>query len=230
MTSNEQDQWEASIKAPSTDIKPVRGRGRPKRGNPESGPNHLVETAQRLLRNRRIASLTHTEVANAAGVDEKLVRYYFDKYEKLIDAVIDLEINNLNDVMADASARSGNATEMLRHRFGALLDFSIATPNFYKLLVDRVFDGTDPSASEKLDKITLEAYDRHLRFVTQGREEGRIRDDFDPRLLYLAIVGLAEIFVTANPVLTLLIGEKPDLRHEYQEFVIRLIMDGIGTR
>jgi TetR/AcrR family transcriptional regulator len=76
--------------------------------------------------------------------------------------------------------------------------------------------------------VTIEAYERHKTMVAQGRASGDFRGDFDPRLLYIAIIGLAEIFVTARPVLELLYGGKlPDLRREYKDFVTNLIVRGI---
>src|ERR1700679_3257398 len=116
----------------------ARQKGRPRAGTDRVGITKVIETARRLLQERRPPQITRAEVAKAAGVDQKLVRYYFGDYEDLFDQVIGLAIQDLEAVMERASRPQKTATRVMRERVKALIGFLAENTTFLKLLVDRV--------------------------------------------------------------------------------------------
>jgi AcrR family transcriptional regulator len=215
--------------APEKNAAP-RKRGRPRKTDALVRSTSVVEAARQLLRSRQLVKLTHTEVARAAGVDEKLVRYYYDTSESLLDAILDLDIDTLNQVMIQASKPQDSVKNLLKNRVGNLIDFVDLNPHFFRLLVDFVYGGLSGNASVKLANVSIEAYARNQSMVALGRSSGEFRQDFDPRLLYIAIIGMAEIFVTARPVLDLLYGgEVAGLRDAYKDFVVNLVLRGVQS-
>ncbi len=206
-----------------------RQKGRPRSNAPKIGSEKVVDTARRLLRQPRPLQISRSEVAKAAGVDEKLVRYYFEKYEDLLDQVTDASIADLEKVMTEASKPQKKASQVVRSRVNALIDFLAENPTFFKLLVDRVYSVTGKAARTRLEELNTRAYERHLGAIQAGRKAGEFRDDFDPRLLYIAIVGMSEFFTTGRPVVEFIFGENADqVRGRYEKFVFELIMKGVG--
>jgi TetR/AcrR family transcriptional regulator len=205
-----------------------RKRGRPRKTDGLVRSTSVLEAARQLLSSRRLVKLTHTEVARAARVDEKLVRYYYETSELLLDAILDLDIDSLNQVMIQASKPQDSVKNLLKNRVENLIDFVDLNPHFFRLLVDFVYGGRSGNASGKLANVSIEAYARNQSMVALGRSSGEFRKDFDPRLLYIAIIGMAEIFVTARPVLDLLYGgEVAGLRDAYKDFVVNLVLRGV---
>lgn len=206
-----------------------RQKGRPSGGGGDKvGSDKVVETARGLLRQPRAPQITRAEVAKAAGVDEKLVRYYFGDYEDLLDQVVDLSIADLETVMTEASLPRRKASHVVRERVRALTGFLAENPTFFKLLVDRVYSGAGRGAHERLEALTRRAFERHSKVIAAGRANGEFRRDFDPRFLYIAIIGMAELFTTGRPVVEILFGEDAnEVRGRYEKFVVDLIMRGI---
>lgn len=62
-----------------------RQKGRPRSTATRIGSEKVVDTARQLLRQPRPLQISRSEVAKAAGIDEKLVRYYFENYEDLLN-------------------------------------------------------------------------------------------------------------------------------------------------
>lgn len=206
-----------------------RKQGRPRSAAAKIGSDKVVDTARQLLRQPRPPQLSRSEVAKAAGVDEKLVRYYFENFEDLLDQVTDGSIVDLEKVMTEASKPQKKASHVVRERVRALIGFLAENPTFFKLLVDRVYNAGDSAAQARLETLNARAYERHLAAVQAGRKGGEFREDFDPRLLYIAIVGMAEFFTTGRPVVEFIFGESADkVRARYEKFVFDLILRGIG--
>lgn len=220
----------ADTRKKKTDVLP-RQKGRPRSTAPRIGSEKVVDTARQLLRQPRPLQISRSEVAKAAGVDEKLVRYYFENYEDLLDQVTDGSIAELEKVMIEASKPQKKPSHVVRERVSALIGFLAENPTFFKLLVDRVYSATGKAAQTRLEDLNARAYQRHLGAVQAGRKAGEFRDDFDPRLLYIAIVGMSEFFTTGRPVVEYIFGESGDkVQARYEKFVFDLILRGIGRK
>ena len=110
-----------------------------------------------------------------------------------------------------------------------MVDFLAENPAFFKLLVGPVYTATGSAAQTRLEALNKRAYERHLSAIIAGRKSGEFRNDFDPRFLYIAIIGMAEFFTTGRPVVEFVCGESADkVRARYEKFVFDLIMRGIG--
>lgn len=220
----------AGTRKKKTDSVP-RQKGRPRSTAAKIGSEKVVDTARQLLRQPRPLQISRSEVAKAAGVDEKLVRYYFENYEDLLDQVTDGSIAELEKVMTEASKPQKKPSHVVRERASALIGFLAENPAFFKLLVDRVYGATGKAAQARLEDLNARAYERHLGAIQAGRKAGEFRDDFDPRLLYIAIIGMSEFFTTGRPVVEFIFGESADkVRGRYEKFVFDLLMRGIGKK
>lgn len=208
-----------------------RRKGRPAKPTQKVGSEKVVDTARLLLRQSRPPQVTRAEVAKAAGVDQKLIRYYFENYDDLLDQVVDLSIKELDAVMTAASRPQKTATAVLRERVRALTDFLAENPTFFKILVDRVYGGAGAGARERLETMNSRAYERHRVMMEFGRANGEFRTDFDPRFLYLVIIAMAEFFTTGRPVIEYLFRDKAErVRKRYEAFVVDLILNGIAPQ
>lgn len=208
----------------------TRSKGRPSKDAPKLGVEVIVNSARSLIRQHRAVYISRAEVAKMADVDEKLIRYYFKNYEDLIDQALDIDIAELEEAMTKASRPQKTATRALRNRINALISFLLENPTVFKTLVEHVYTRETPTARNRLESLNKGAYERHYKIVSQGWETGEFHKDFDPRLLYVAIIGMAEFFNTGRPVVEYIFGaDAEDVMARYQRFVCDLVLYGIST-
>ncbi len=68
--------------------------------------------------------------------------------------------------------------------------------------------------------------------ILEFDDKGDLRD-FDPFFMYLAVVGISDFFVSGAPLIELLVPpdlSKDELARHYEDFVVRLITDGVRKR
>ena len=68
-------------------VSPKRAKGRPVTGENDVGRERLITAAQTLLKTLPPARVTISRIAQEAGVDPALVRYYFGDRTRLLMAV-----------------------------------------------------------------------------------------------------------------------------------------------
>lgn len=180
---------------------------------------------------QRPHQITRAEIAKEVGVDQKLVRYYFPDIETLLDEALDQGMKELDQRMAAASRTRGPAAAVLEKRLTTLASYLVENPGYFRALVDRIYNGSTEYAAKRLMAMTRRAYRRHEKLVRTAQADQQFRADFDPRFLYIAIIGMVEIFVTAMPVVKLLFpNEEEQLSQNYQAFIVDLILRGIVTK
>lgn len=208
----------------------TRSKGRPSKDSPKIGIEVIINSARSLIRQHRAVYISRAEVAKMADVDQKLIRYYFKNYEDLIDQALDIDIAELEAAMVKASRPQKTATRALRNRISALISFLVENPTVFKTLVEHVYTRETPTARNRLEKLNKGAYERHHKIVSQGWETEEFHKDFDPRFLYVAIIGMAEFFNTGRPVVEYLFdADAEEVMARYQRFVCDLVLYGIST-
>ena len=68
-------------------------------------------------------------------------------------------------------------------------------------LYARTLSGKAEGARETLDSVAAEGHASLRLIIADGRRSGELRDDFDARLLDIAIIGLCEFIVVGRPIL-----------------------------
>jgi TetR/AcrR family transcriptional regulator len=195
------------------------------------GREKIIATTIALLRKHKPGEITQSLVASNAGIDSKLVRYYFGDLEGLMTTVLERMIDELGVVMSKASTSGGTATERIRRRIIALTHYAVANPNFWQMVVDRVYATNTDWAKSVRAELTSSAYIRLQTVIEDGARNGEFADDFDTRLLYVALIGLSGIFVTARSVVEeLMPGTRSTAEKIYVDFIIELVLRGIAKR
>jgi AcrR family transcriptional regulator len=205
----------------------TRRKGRPTASAEGVGRDALIDAARALLQELPPAQVTSTAIARKANADPALVRYYFGNRENLLFEVakqIGEEANRPLPPGRPAQAARGHDP---RHVPFHALGQAHAAPDDRGTRFRLVARGAREDARVE-PETPVANYARILEFD----EKGELRE-FDPFFMYLAVVGISDFFVAGAPLIELLVPpgtNKDDLAKRYEEFVVRLITDGVRKR
>lgn len=206
---------------------PARRQGRPKRADVSGGKEAIVEAARKLLKQVPPSKVTRLAVARAAGVDPSLVRYYFGDMAELLSNVVESIVATLRGRLEVSVANPGvKSADRLRQRVRILLETFVENPHFHELFVELILYREKAGVKNLRRAITQRSLSELEKLM------GEAGDKRDPRFVYIALFGILEYFVTAQPILEDLypahvIGSKK-LQDEYAEFVSDLFFGQPG--
>ena len=215
--------------------RPVRPRmqGRPKGDRDTVGRDALIASTRDLLRTRSPAVVTRTEIAEFAGVDPGLIRYYFGNKDKLLLAVALLLTEELGERTRDALKRARSTRTKLKAWIDALIAIMGENPYFSLLLLEQVHRGTSAEAREARRSIVSDTYTELRGIVEEGERSGEFRK-VDPHFLTLATIGMCQFFYSRRAMLEELLGgsippeNMADVADAYVDFVADMLVSGLG--
>jgi TetR/AcrR family transcriptional regulator len=204
-----------------------RNKGRPSE-HETVGKDALILACVELLRSRLPGALTIAEVAKQAKVDPGLVRYYYGDLKSLLTATVSHMMAERQETMRELLAQRGSAEERLRARVLTSLQLQQRDPNFHRLVLEQLFAADTPDAQDALEKTASRGLSLTLSLLHAGETSGEMRK-VDPRFLTVALVGMFEFFVSAQPLVEALCGKLVDdeLTHDYADFIVDIVLNGL---
>lgn len=202
-----------------------RGQGRP--SDNTVGREGVLAKAIELLQEMPPARVTISLIAREAGVDPALIRYYFGDRAKLLLAVVERLISQAPPEMLESAEPKTELEGRIRHA----ARFTRSTKNVHRLMVDEVADARSSEARKLQGELNMRAVNAYRDLMV--RDEGEELRPVNPLFLHLALVGLFDFFVSAQPVVRNLVAEDTDmdeLGSEFEDFVVDLILNGVRKR
>lgn len=202
-----------------------RGQGRP--SDNVVGREGVLAKAIELLQDLPPARVTVSLIAREAGIDPALIRYYFGDRAKLLLAVVER-------LIADAPAElagSDDPTAVLERRIRHAAHFTRSTKHVHRLMVDELADAKSAEARKLQGEMNMRAVSSFANLMQ--RDAGEELREINPLFLHVALVGLFDFFVSAQPVVRNLVPEGTDmdkLGDEFEDFIVDLILNGIRKR
>lgn len=202
-----------------------RAQGRP--GVNAVGRDSVLKAARQLLQVLPPARVTIAAIAREAGIDPALVRYYFGDRENVLLAVVDLMLADLpRPLPPDA-----DAVATMAQRIRGTLTFTRAAKYMNRLMIDELAQSASPEVRERQRSMNLAAA-QQLGSVME-RDHAATLTRVDPLFLHIAIIGIFDFFVLAQPLIRNLVPQDTDMEAlavRFREFVVRLLLDGLRTR
>lgn len=204
--------------------------GRPSSANDSVGRETLIDVTCRLLKELPPDKVTRVAVARGSGVDPSLIRYYFRTRESLLVAAAKRVTEEFGAVLNQRLAQTpATPIDRLRARIASLLEMHVTYPFFHRLIIEHVLNSDAPEAKEMFNDLTTRALGGYADIVAAGVDEGSLRK-IEPVFLFVAVVGMCEYFISAEPILKFAFGRRYGRRKAHQEyvaFVTEMVLNGL---
>jgi len=204
-----------------------RGKGRPTASETGVGREALITAARALLQELPPAQVTSTAIARRANADPALVRYYFGNRENLLFEVAKQIGAEANRPPPD----EGDPLELLADMIHNTFRFTRSAKHMQRLMIEELDSATSAEVREKMREWNRQPLSNYAK-LQELDVEGALRQ-FDPLFMHLAVVGISDFFASGAPLVELLVPagtNMAELGRQYEEFVTRLLTDGVRKR
>ncbi len=189
------------------------------------GQQTVLAAVREALKTTPPGELTFNQIAALAGVDQRLIRYYFGPLPDLLRAVAVEITQDLRSRFIAAHSRGGTPRERIRRRVMIFLEMFGDNPHYHRLVVDFLVTAGGAERDAALDgfRQSIKELDLSLR---EARDANGLLP-LDARLAHVMTAALCEFLFSAKPVFTSLFGqqaETPAFRQRYCDFVTDLLI------
>jgi AcrR family transcriptional regulator len=208
----------------------VRGKGRPTISG-SVGKDALVAAARDALKRKPPREITLNEIAQIAGVDPALIRYYFGQLGELFTEAATEITRELRGRLATLIAEKGTVRERLRSRIHVYLQVFRENPHYHRLIVESVHLSENPNRQTVL-RLLRQSMEELEDLVREGADKGELKS-VDARFLQLAIAAMSEFFFSAHPIFEAIFGAETkdaDFADRYADFVLALASEAPAGR
>ncbi len=191
----------------------------------------LLAATHELLRERVGGAVSVNEICARAGANVAMVKYCFGSKDAMIAALIERIVSGFVREIGALDARELSASDKLRIHMAAIVRNYVRYPYLNRLLSTLML-GTGAKGAANLSRaFALPVRDWYRRLLAEGHTAGEFRA-VDPTLFFFTVIGLAEFFFTAQPLLRGFDIGKVDakLLDRYIAHVTEMVLHGVQAR
>lgn len=201
-----------------------RGQGRPDT-SVAVGKQSVIAAARKALSMTPPGEITFHQVAGLAGIDQRLIRYYFGTMPGLLAAAAIEVTKELRAQIVASNTKSGSPRDRIRTRVEIFLNTFGTNPHYHRLVVDYLYKSDD--SEHRLAVGGLRDSIAELNELLRAVRKGGKGPDLDARLVHVSMAALAEFLFSAMPVFVELFGQEartPAFRNRYCEFITDMMI------
>lgn len=183
-------------------MKPKRkaktGLGRPSRTDSERVRGDLLQAARSLFLANEFKAVSIRQIASAAGVNGAMVSYYFGGKQGLYLAMVEELLQSLQASLEELKPGARFTIEQFSSHYCALLAANPWWPNF---MVREVLFSDGAIRSAVIEKMSTIFAPRLLQSIHQSIADKRFRQDLDPGMTLMSLMGMTIFPFIARPLL-----------------------------
>jgi len=167
-------------------------------------------------------------IAERAGLNKRLIYYYFEDKEKLFQAVLEQAYRDIRDEEARLHLLDLDPPKAVRRLVEFTWDYYLRHPEFMTLLnsanLHRARHLAESKRARELNSPLIETL---AGVLERGRREGSFRGGVDPVQLYVSIAGLAYFYLSNAHTLSAIFGRDllaPKARAERLSHMTEVVM------
>lgn len=157
-------------------------------------------------------------IAGRAGLNKRLIYYYFEDKERLFQAVLEQAYKDIREQERKLNLLDLKPADALRRLVEFTWDYYLAHPEFLTLLNSaNLHRARHIQGSKQARKMNSPLIEMLAEILERGRKEGSFRGGVDPLQLYVSIAGLSYFYLSNNHTLSAIFGRdlmSTKARHE----------------
>lgn len=157
-------------------------------------------------------------IAERAGLNKRLIYYYFADKERLFQAVLEQAYRDIRSEEARLHLTDLEPVTAVRRLVEFTWDYYLAHPEFMTLLNSaNLHRARHLEGSQRARELNSPLIETLAAVLERGRREGTFRGGVDPIQLYVSIAGLSYFYLSNNHTLSAIFGRDlmtPKARNE----------------
>jgi AcrR family transcriptional regulator len=146
-------------------------------------------------------------IAERAGLNKRLIYYYFEDKEKLFQAVLEQAYRDIREEEQTLHLLDLPPAEALRRLVEFTWGYYLGHPEFLTLLNSaNLHKARHIQTSRKAREMNSPLIDMLAEILERGRKDGSFRGGVDPVQLYVSIAGLSYFYLSNNHTLSAIFG------------------------
>jgi AcrR family transcriptional regulator len=146
-------------------------------------------------------------IAERAGLNKRLIYYYFEDKEKLFQAVLEQAYRQIREEERGLHLLDLPPADAVRRLIGFTWDYYLAHPEFLTLLNSaNLHKARHLQGSKRARELNSPLIETLAEVLERGRREGVFRGGVDPVQLYISIAGLSYFYLSNNHTLSAIFG------------------------
>jgi AcrR family transcriptional regulator len=146
-------------------------------------------------------------IAERAGLNKRLIYYYFEDKEQLFRAVLEQAYRHIREEERTLKLLELKPAEAVRRLVEFTWDYYLAHPEFLSLLNSaNLHRGRHLEASRRAREMNSPLIEMLAHILERGRKEGSFRGGIDPLQLYVSIAALSYFYLSNSHTLSAIFG------------------------
>lgn len=164
----------------------------------------ILLSAKSMFASKGLGGTRLDQVAELAGVDKRLIYYYFKNKERLFQAVLEDAYADIRAAESELHLLEHEPVEAIRKLISFMWNYYLKNPEFVRLINSENLHGAAHlRESTRLKDVNSPLIQTVGSILDRGRAEGIFRGGVDPLQLYISMVGLTYYYVSNQHTLSL---------------------------
>ncbi|GMV00731.1 MAG: TetR/AcrR family transcriptional regulator [Burkholderiaceae bacterium] len=178
-------------------VKPAPARDRTVSRDPEATRETILSAATDEFAQHGLAGARVDRIAERAGVNKRMLYYYFGQKEELFLAVLEGAYQRIREEEHKLSLTQVEPTEAIRRLVAFTWDYHMAHPEFITLLnTENLYRARHLKKSSRVRTWHSPFVAMIAEVLERGHKAGVFRAGVDPVQLYISIAGLAYFYLS----------------------------------
>jgi AcrR family transcriptional regulator len=205
----------------------LTGTARPARENSREA---LLDAASSLMRELDTIEIGIVDIAQRAGVNHAMIRYFFGSKEGLLFALLDRDVERRRRQLDRLFSLDVTPTERMRIHLTGIVDTYYQIPYLNRLIQVMVREADATRVRHIAEELLQPIANAQARIIEAGVEAGEFRA-IDPKLFYFNTIGAADGLYSNRFTLSAVFGglpsADPTLHARYREQTVDTLMRGL---
>jgi len=146
-------------------------------------------------------------IAERAGVNKRLIYYYFEDKDRLFQAVLEQTYRDIRDEERRLNLLALKPADAVRRLVEFTWDYYLAHPEFLSLLnTENLQAARHLAKSQRAREMNSPLIATLGEILERGRKDGTFRGGVAPLQLYVSIAGLAYFYLSNHHTLSAIFG------------------------